>query len=399
MENQLLTGKKSLPQINQKELYEILEILDKMENPPALMVYGPPGIGKTEIIKQFTENKNYDLRVKHLSRMDQTDWTGLPDVDQSGYTVFKPIGIFREKEENKAKIVIFFDEINTADPRVLNAALDVILEKKGDTDSIIDKEKVILNKNTLIIAAGNLGEEIDGTYTEEFSSAVKTRLIQVKIIAEKEPWLCWAENRKKNGEHCPLNNIVINFIKKNSIDFLLDLNGFKENHDQIATPRGWERVSELIDIIFGKDKKPNPDDSDKWKIFCKLVIGTVGKLKGSDFLYFCEMLKSEDKKLIEKFSEWLKKLKYAERIYTNEAELTVENLKKLVEVVSSGLSMKFDSTEPKEAAKRLSDFLENKVNKNIIKKGIFAGIMENNKFFEYLKNENKTEILSHITIS
>jgi Cdc6-like AAA superfamily ATPase len=61
-----MKNKANLPKITPQELSNMLRILDNMDNPPALMVYGPPGIGKTSILKEFAESKNYELRVKHF---------------------------------------------------------------------------------------------------------------------------------------------------------------------------------------------------------------------------------------------------------------------------------------------------------------------------------------------
>ena len=173
--------------------------------------------------------------------------------------------------KGKDNIVIFFDELNTALPQVLNAALDVILEKKGDSDA--SGAKAILPKKTIIIAAGNLGEE-DGTYVEQFSSAVKTRLIQVRMDPENlcTDWLAWANT-------CGINDKVKSFIKSHK-DLLLDLEGFKQNRDQMATPRGWERVSDYLKLLL--DKKITA------AAFENLVKGTLGEGIARKFLLWLD---------------------------------------------------------------------------------------------------------------
>ena len=172
---------RNIPEITPTELLEMLEALDRMPNPPALMIYGPPGVGKTTILNEFVKRKGYESRVKHLSRMDTTDWSGIPR-EGAGYTEFLPISLFKPPINAGKKIVIFFDELNTAQSGVLNAALDVILEKKGDSDTLGNLAK--LPDNTIILAAGNLGPEEDGTDTAELSMAVKTRLVQLRLFPD-----------------------------------------------------------------------------------------------------------------------------------------------------------------------------------------------------------------------
>ncbi|MEO0236048.1 MAG: ATP-binding protein [candidate division WOR-3 bacterium] len=250
---------KRLPTVTHSDLKKIFDVLESMKNPPALMIYGVPGIGKSQHIRQrFGKNnvsgKKYDLRIKYLSRMDPTDWSGVPRVIKD-HTEFFPPKFLAKPDDPEARVVLFFDEINTALPQVLNSALDIILEKKA--------EHAELPENTIIICAGNLGEE-DGTYVEEFSSAVKTRLIQVILQPIFDDWMNWAlENH--------IHPAVINFLKSHK-EFWLDISGFKAGADQIPTPRGWERVSDII-----KNCKDNP------RVRKALIQGAVGYEVGQLF--------------------------------------------------------------------------------------------------------------------
>ncbi len=262
----------NIPTITPEELKNILNILKNMNNPPALMVYGPPGVGKTQILKRFANENNYDLRVKHLSRMDPSDWSGIPQTDK-GYTTFLPPYFFREPEKdndgNDKRIVVFFDELNTALPQVLNAALDVLLEKK------LDNKK--LPENTIMVAAGNLGIE-DGTYVEELSTAVKTRLLQFVLKQDTIEWTEWASN---NG----LLSYIINFIEEHP-HYLIDMHGMQNREQQVATPRGWETISNIV-------KHSNDNKWYKNKIIGDMIYGAVGEKVARVFIkYVLNMIDS-----------------------------------------------------------------------------------------------------------
>ncbi|MCX8092922.1 MAG: ATP-binding protein [Candidatus Goldbacteria bacterium] len=314
----------NIPEIKPEDLIELLNVLDKMENPPALMVFGPPGVGKTRILKKFADEKGYELRVKHLSRMDQTDWSGIPKENE-GYTGFLPVSLFKPAENNK-RIVIFFDELNTAHPGVLNAALDIILEKKGDTETFGAKAE--LPENTIIVAAGNLGPDEDGTYVEELSMAVKTRLIQVRLNTDISQWIRWAN---KNNIH----ERVIEFIDNYGASYLLDLEEFKERNDQAATPRGWERVSDFLKTIENEIN----DLKQRIKILENFVYGVIGKKKGEAFVDYY-------RKLTQGFEEWENNInKYKDLFEKDKLLSDINRVIEFFELINIGLEKKFKNAQ------------------------------------------------------
>ena len=277
-----------LPHVKPLELKRLLELLEAMENPPALMVYGPPGIGKTTILEEFANApaRDYELRVKHLSRMDTTDWSGIPRADKEQvYTEFMPIALFKPTIKNR--LVLFFDELNTALPQVLNAALDVILEKKADSETF--SKAACLNKNTIILAAGNLGPEEDGTQVEELSMAVKTRLIQVRLETDLDQWLAWARDKKLHPK-------VINYI--DNANKLIDYAAFRNGEKQAPTPRGWERVSDMLFKIESDFKKLPKEE--RHKLVETVVLGAVGSRRGLEFVnyYFGDSVPVEQEFLL-----------------------------------------------------------------------------------------------------
>ncbi|KAF0125885.1 MAG: ATPase [Elusimicrobia bacterium] len=262
-----------LPEVTPEDLKRLLCLFEAMDNPPALMVYGPPGVGKTTILKEFAEDprRNYEVRVKHLSRMDTTDWSGLPKqgADQK-YTEFLPISLF--KKTTRSRLVIFFDELNTAMPQVLNAALDVILEKKADSETFSDAAD--LGSRTIILAAGNLGPEEDGTQVEELSMAVKTRMVQVRLVTDLKQWLDWARGKKLHPK-------VISFM--DSEEKLVDFNAFRNGEKQAPTPRGWERLS---DMLYTLEKLAGVDKKEKRRMVETLAKGTIGARRGVEFFHY-----------------------------------------------------------------------------------------------------------------
>jgi len=78
-----------------------------------------------------------------------------------------------------------------------------------------------------------------------------------------------------------IHSYVIDFLE-NHQDYLVDINGFKQNLQQIATPRGWERISDYIN---------NMNTEKDIEILKNLIIGTIGKKIGTEFINYIEQRK------------------------------------------------------------------------------------------------------------
>src|SRR3990167_6921031 len=92
------------------------------ENNLNVLLVGVHGIGKSMIVKDLAEKLKLKFKYFSASTMDFfTDLGGLPAPNKDrGCLEF-----YRPKDVEEAEF-IFFDEINRAHPRVLNAVLEII---------------------------------------------------------------------------------------------------------------------------------------------------------------------------------------------------------------------------------------------------------------------------------
>ncbi|MBR3628638.1 MAG: hypothetical protein IKN42_07355, partial [Elusimicrobia bacterium] len=189
----------------------------------------------------------------------------------------------------------------------------------------------------------------DGTYVETLSAAVKTRMIQVRMKQETRQWIDWA--KKKN-----INKTIIEFIEKNNSQYLVDLKGFQDNLDQVATPRGWERVSNYMDAIFNNDFTMYVD---KVLAFKNMVIGTIGKKVGEIFLnYYFDKQSNQQTTYI----QWQKDIATAKQFYSKEiASTTLDKFVTLTCLINTGLSKDFPSA--KQEAKNYAQFMSKEIDK------------------------------------
>ena len=116
-----------------------------------IFLWGPPGIGKSDIVRQITNDlTNSHLIDVRLSLWDPTDIKGIPFFDSnSGTMQWAPPSELPSKEfaEEYDNIVLFLDEMNSAAPAVQAAAYQLILNRRVGTYELPD--------NVVIVAAGN----------------------------------------------------------------------------------------------------------------------------------------------------------------------------------------------------------------------------------------------------
>ena len=197
-----------------------------------IFLWGPPGIGKSDIVRQVSEGfANSHLIDIRLSLWEPTDIKGIPYFDSnSGTMVWGAPSELPTEEFAKAydNIVLFLDEMNSAAPSVQAAAYQLILNRRVGQYKLPD--------NVLIVAAGN--RDADKGVTYRMPAPLANRFIHLELAVSFDDWFDWAVN---NNIH---NDVVgfLTFSKKDLYDF-----DPKSSSRSFATPRSWTFVSELID--------------------------------------------------------------------------------------------------------------------------------------------------------
>ena len=215
-----------------------------------VFLWGPPGIGKSDIVAQITDSlPNSHLIDIRLSLWDPTDIKGIPYFDSTnikmdwGAPSELPDEEFAKQYDN---IVVFFDEMNSAAPAVQAAAYQLILNRR------VGKYK--LPDNVIIVAAGN--READKGVTYRMPAPLANRFVHLELAVDFDDWFQWSVD---NNQH---KDVVgyLTFAKKDLYDF-----DPKSPSRSFATPRSWSFVSELLD-----------DDLDE-NTLTDLVAGSVGE--------------------------------------------------------------------------------------------------------------------------
>lgn len=128
------------------------KVQEYMKNDLNVLISGQAGTGKTEIVLKAAENLGLKVKYYSASTLDPyTDLIGIPVPQNETRTV----DFYRPKEIDEADVV-FFDEMNRADDKVLNTIFELIQFRS------INGEK--LPKLRCAISAINPN---DGNYTVE----------------------------------------------------------------------------------------------------------------------------------------------------------------------------------------------------------------------------------------
>jgi len=185
-----------------------------------VMLWGPPGVGKSQMIAQVAEKHNVEVIDIRLSQMEPTDLRGIPfrldDMVEWAIPAILP-----DVERHGERGILFLDEITSAAPTVSAAAYQLILDRRLGEYRVPD--------GWAIFAAGNRQGDRGVTYT--MPAPLANRFSHFEVDTHLDDWVAWAY------EH-DIDERVIAFLRFRP-ELLFD---FDPAHNPVAfpSPRSWE---------------------------------------------------------------------------------------------------------------------------------------------------------------
>lgn len=171
-------------------------------------IQGRAGWGKTSVILDVAGNLGYEVIVFYLDKCDVADLAGRIYVDEKGNeknTV--PVFIQQVAENPDKKYLLFFDEMNQAQPDVMNALMPIIHER-----TIAGKHY----NNLICGAAGNLMDENLGGVSE-LSKPLAARLKSIKWESHTED--AWKDAMDHLAKKYKYPKEFFDFLTKVAIDW------------------------------------------------------------------------------------------------------------------------------------------------------------------------------------
>jgi len=185
-----------------------------------VMLWGPPGIGKSQIIAQVAVRHAAPMIDIRLSQMEPTDLRGIPFRIENRVEWAVP-SMLPDAERHGPNGILFLDEITSAPPSVSAAAYQLILDRRlGDYE---------VPPGWAIFAAGNRQGDRGVTYT--MPAPLANRFSHFEVEANIDDWVSWAyANNIDEG--------LIGFLRFKP-ELLFD---FNPAHNPVAfpSPRSWE---------------------------------------------------------------------------------------------------------------------------------------------------------------
>ncbi len=224
-----------------------------------VMLWGAPGIGKSQIISQVAIEHNVPMIDIRLSQMEPSDLRGIPF--KNGDLVDWSIpSLLPNAARHGERGILFLDEITSAPPTVSAAAYQLILDRRlGD---------YIVPDGWVIFAAGNRQGDRGVTYS--MPAPLANRFSHYELDVNLDDWVAWAY---KNN----IDERIIGFLRYRP-EHLFEFDP-AHNPNAFPSPRTWEFTHRALQKF-----------DDNLNLFRQAASACVGEVAGVEVATFIEHL-------------------------------------------------------------------------------------------------------------
>lgn len=218
---------------------EFGEYMISSVNQRPLLLIGPPGIGKTQIMEQICQECKIGLVSYTITHHTRQSAVGLPFISQANfggkeysvteYTMSEIIAsVYKKMEETGLKEgILFIDEINCVSETLAPTMLQFLQNKTFGNQAV--------PAGWIIVAAGNPAEY--NKSVREFDMVTLDRIRYMSVDADYYVWKEYAINK---GIH----PMILSYLELKPNHFYrieTTIDGM-----QFVTARGWEDVSNIL---------------------------------------------------------------------------------------------------------------------------------------------------------
>lgn len=185
-----------------------------------VMLWGAPGVGKSQIVAQVAERNQVPMIDIRLSQMEPSDLRGIPFRNDSQVEWAIP-AMLPDRQRHGEHGILFLDEITSAAPSVSAAAYQLILDRRLG--------QYIIPPGWAILAAGNRQGDRGVTYT--MPAPLANRFSHYAVDVNLDDWVAWAYANQ-------IDDRIIAFLRFRP-DLIFEFDA-AQNPMAFPTPRSWE---------------------------------------------------------------------------------------------------------------------------------------------------------------
>lgn len=200
---------------------ELTEFLLHVAITRPVFIWGQPGIGKSSLVRQFSEELGLPCVSLLGSQLAPEDIIGVPQITDGVSRFCPPANIARREP-----YCLFLDELNACSQEVQKAFYSLIQERRvGEYE---------LPAGSIVVGAGNRSQ--DSAIVKPMSSALINRMAHVHLRVSAREWLDWAG---------------ANEIHPHIVEYI----GLRPDHlsvpppkheEPFSTPRSWHILSDSL---------------------------------------------------------------------------------------------------------------------------------------------------------
>lgn len=233
---------------------------------PAVFLWGAPGIGKSQAVRQAAEKlqkktgKKVHVTDIRLLLFSPVDLRGLPVADKENECALwlKP-RVFDMNSSEDVINILLLDELSAAPQSMQAAAYQICLDRRIGEH--------LLPENCFVIAAGN--RMTDRSVAYQMPKALCSRMMHFMVTADFASWKQWA---LETG----IDHRVIGFLEKYPDRLAVEP---KSADIAYPSPRTWAFVSDLLQMETGLSAAA----------MVPMTAGCVGMESALEFRRYCEI--------------------------------------------------------------------------------------------------------------
>lgn len=200
-------------------------LLHAMAAHQSILLLSPPGLGKSDIVRQAAAEAGLELRSLLGTQIAPEDVSGVPRIIGERSVFCPPRVLLPERPE---PFCLFLDELPATTPDVQKAFYSLLLERR------LGEHR--LPEGTWVVAAGNRVE--DRAMVRALSSALVNRVFMIEVESSVADWLAWAEPAGIRADV----RAFINFQRESL------MREVPAAPVPFSTPRAWASLSQALDL-------------------------------------------------------------------------------------------------------------------------------------------------------